>query len=116
MPPPRNLFYYLPSGPDSEQFLTLFESAGVKIERIVSRSATSPQGFWYDQDHDEWIAVIKGTAVLQFSDGNEVIMNIGDYLLIPKHEKHRVESTSEEVVWLAVRVKPLLDARLPAID
>ncbi len=50
--------------------------------------------------------VIKGTAELQFSDGKSVTMNPGDYLLIPRHEKHRVERTSEEVVWLAVHVMP----------
>jgi cupin 2 domain-containing protein len=65
---------------------------------------SSPPGFWYDQDRDEWILVIKGTAELQFADGKSVTMNAGDYLLIPKHEKHRVEHTSEEVVWLAVHV------------
>lgn len=97
----------MPGGaPCSEHFLTLFESDNVKIERIVSRSASSPPGFWYDQDHDEWVMVIKGTAELQFSDGKSVTMNPGDYLLIPRHEKHRVERTSEEVVWLAVHVMP----------
>lgn len=82
----------------------MFESNGVKIERIVSHSAASPPGFWFDQAHDEWVIVLKGTAVLQFIDGKEVTLSHGDYLLIPKHEKHRVERTSEEVIWLAVHM------------
>lgn len=106
MPEPRNLFSDLPARTGPEHFDSLFESNHVRIERIVSRSASSPPGFWYDQDHDEWIAVIKGTAELQFAEGKIVIMKAGDHLLIPKHEKHRVDRTSEEVVWLAVHVMP----------
>ena len=101
---PHNLLTGLPEGIGSEHCLNLFSSKNVKIERIVSRSAASPPGFWYDQDHDEWIAVIKGTAVLQFFEGARIIMGCGDYLLIPKHERHRVESTDAETVWLAVHV------------
>ena len=101
---PHNLFTGLPEGLGTEHCLNLFESNNVKIERIVSRSASSPPGLWYDQDHDEWIAVIKGTAELHFLDGTRIIMGCGDYRLIPKHERHRVESTDEETVWLAVHV------------
>lgn len=104
VPAKRNLFSAMLEGAGQENFSTLFESNGVKIERIVSHSASSPPGFWFDQAHLEWVIVLKGTAVLQFIDGKEVTLSEGDYLLIPKHEKHRVERTSEEVIWLAVHL------------
>jgi len=105
MPAPRHIFSGLHRESGPEHFLTLFESAGVKIERIISRSHASPKGFWYDQDCDEWVMVLKGEAVLEFDGGERVEIKAGDYLLIPRHEKHRVERTSEETVWLAVHVK-----------
>ncbi|MEI6534486.1 MAG: cupin domain-containing protein [Verrucomicrobiaceae bacterium] len=105
MPALQNLFSLGPGEPGSEHFLTLFESSGVKIERIVSHSAASPAGFWYDQENDEWVIVLKGVAELRFIDGRRILMCEGDYLLIPKHEKHRVESTVEKTIWLAVYLK-----------
>ena len=105
MPTPLNIFSDLPKEPGSEQLLTLVESGGVKIERIVSRSHVGPKDFWYDQEHDEWVTVLKGEAILEFDGGEMVEMKTGDYLTIPKHRKHRVERTSEETVWLAVHVK-----------
>ena len=104
MPAPRNIFSGLPEEPGSESFLTLFEVAGVKIERIVSRSHASPEDFWYDQEHDEWVLTLKGEAILEFEEGERVGMKTGDYLLIPKHTRHRVERTSEETLWLAIHV------------
>ena len=102
---PQNIFTGIKPTPGTEQFLTLFESDEVTIERIVSCSVSSPDGFWYDQDHDEWVIVLKGAARLQFSEGETVDLNAGDHLLIPIHQQHRVQSTSEETIWLAVRVK-----------
>ena len=104
MAAPENLFSDLPQDAGVEHFTTLLDSAGVKIERIVSRSHAGPAGFWHDQDHEEWVLVLRGEAVLEFADGRKVTMNTGDHLLIPPHEKHRVDRTSEETVWLAVHV------------
>ena len=105
MSAPQNIFSGPRPEPGAECILALFESAGVKIERIVSRSHASPEGFWHDEDDDEWVMVLKGDAALRFDDGKVVEMKPGDHLLIPKHRKHRVERTSEETVWLAVHVK-----------
>ena len=102
--PPENLFS-LPAPAAGEQFFSLFENSAVKIVRIVSRSHASPPGFWYDQDEDEWVAVLKGRAVLEFSDGETTVMAEGDSLVIPKHVRHRVRETSAETVWLAVHAK-----------
>ncbi len=100
----QNIFTELAQGSDTENFLTLFESPGTRIERIASHAKTSPKDFWYDQDHDEWVLVLKGEAALEFEDGSIVEMKTGDYRLIPKHVKHRVDWTTEETVWLAVHV------------
>ena len=87
---------------DQEEFLTLFDNSAVTIERIVSHSQSSRPGFWYDQDEDEWVIVLRGAATLEFADGELVEMKKGDYLTIPSHTKHRVTQTSPETVWLAV--------------
>ncbi len=42
----------------------------------------SPAGFWYDQDEDEWVVVLRGTATLEFAGGEQVELKAGDYLTI----------------------------------
>ena len=34
---------------------TLVQADHVRIERIVSQSYTSPEGFWYDQEENEFV-------------------------------------------------------------
>ncbi len=100
-----NLFANLPELSESEQSLSLFEKPRIKIERIVSESYSSPAGFWYDQDEDEWVVVVRGEATLEFEGGELVRMKEGDYVTIPRHVKHRVHQTSPETIWLAVRIR-----------
>jgi len=83
----------------------LQENNTVRIERIVSRGQNSPKEFWYDQDENEWVILLKGSAVLLFKDKNKIVkMKVGDYIKIPAHKKHRVEETSkiEDTIWLCV--------------
>jgi cupin 2 domain-containing protein len=87
---------------EGEECVTIFETATVRIERILSHSHQSPPGFWYDQDQDEWVMVLKGRAVVEFEDGAAVEMTAGDHLTIRRHLKHRVRETSDETLWLAV--------------
>ena len=101
----KNLFANISNANRSEEFLTLFENAGVKIERIVSHAQPSPAGFWYDQDEDEWVTVLRGTATLEFAHGEQVELKDGDYLTIPRHVRHRVAWTSDETIWLAVHLR-----------
>ena len=98
----KNLFDGLPETGAAEEFRSLFASGAVRIERIVSRSYRSASGFWYDQDDDEWVMVLRGGATLEFDSGELVAMNEGDYLTIPRHAKHRVRETGPETIWLAV--------------
>jgi cupin 2 domain-containing protein len=80
----------------------LWEGRGVKVERILSSGQISPPGFWYDQEEDEWVALLEGRAEIEYADGSRTEMNEGDWLLIPAHRRHRVAYTSRRCVWLAV--------------
>jgi cupin 2 domain-containing protein len=77
----------------------------VRIERIVSSGQASPPGFWYDQPDDEFVVLLSGGARLRFEDGDVTFdLKPGDWVEIPAHVRHRVESTQAEspTVWLAI--------------
>lgn len=99
-----NLFDTPEIPPASEVIEPLLQSGGMRIERIVSHHAASPPGFWYDQAWDEWVILLRGHAVLSLQDGEALALRPGDHLLIPKHRKHRVDSTSADALWLAVHL------------
>ena len=52
----------------SERIDILRQTPGVRVERIVSWGRCSPPGFWYDQDEDEWVALLSGSARLLLED------------------------------------------------
>lgn len=82
---------------------TLFRAAGnVRVERVISHGHATPDGQWYDQEQDEWVAVITGEAVIGYDGGGETRLGAGDHVLIPKHVRHRVLRTSSPCVWLTV--------------
>jgi len=100
-----NIFSNIPKQIPDELFQTLAETTHCKIERIVSKSHSSPDTYWYDQEKNEWVMILKGSAGLLFEGSDEiVVMNAGDYVNIPAHSKHRVQWTDpkEETVWLAI--------------
>ncbi|NMG77069.1 cupin domain-containing protein [Aromatoleum diolicum] len=105
MPMQGNLFAALPPPGADETFDTLFEHPQLRIERIVSDGHASPEGFWYDQTQTEWVMVVQGEAVIAFADDRREAMRAGDWLTIPAHCRHRVESTGPATVWLAVHVE-----------
>ena len=100
-----NLFEGLPRSLPDELTDVLVRSETVRVERIVSTGHRSPELFWYDQDENEWVVVLKGEATLRF-EGQEELRRLGpgDHVTIPAHCRHRVESTAsgEPTVWLAV--------------
>ena len=104
----RNIFTGATAPPGLEQCLTLFESPGTRVERIVSNAHRSPAGFWYDQPEEEWVMVLRGQATLEFADGESVAMRAGDHVTIASHVRHRVMETGADTIWLAVYVKPQL--------
>lgn len=93
------------SGESFEELLSL-RCGGLMMERIFSGGHTSPEGFWYDQEWDEIVVVVRGRAVLEY-DGSAAAETLadGDWLLIPARRRHRVASTSEDAVWLALHLR-----------
>lgn len=101
----ENLLDDLPKAADQETLVDLLNRPGVRIERIVSTGQASPPGFWYDQAHGEWVAVLAGEARLRFEDEPAArTLRAGDFVDIAAHRRHRVEWTrpGEPTVWLAV--------------
>lgn len=100
-----NLLTDIPESLPDELTEILARSDHVRIERIVSTGHASPPGFWYDQAEAEWVLLLQGTARLRIKgDSEDRELKPGDHVLIPPHQKHRVEWTSEEepTVWIAV--------------
>lgn len=97
-----NLLTPLPAASTDEHFQTLLARPGVRLERIVSDGQISPPGFWYAQDDDEWIIVLKGEGTVEYEDGQQFALTAGDSLLIPAHCRHRVAYTAVRTVWLAL--------------
>ncbi len=104
-PAQGNLFASLPAASDGERFETLFANAVCCVERIVSFGHASPPGFWYEQDEDEWVVLLVGSAVLAFADGHVLALRAGDWVSLPARCRHRVESVSQDAVWLAVHCR-----------
>ena len=104
----ENIFKKIPFDLPDELIEKIAEDANkdITIERIISCGHASPPDFWYDQDKNEFVIVLKGKAGLLFKDRDKIIeMSPGDYVEIPAHTLHRVEWTSaeEDTVWLAVQ-------------
>lgn len=100
-----NLFSALPRGLREELVEVLAESAGARVERIVSTGQATSPGEWYDRDRDEWVALLTGAARLRFeAESAPRALAPGDWLRIPAHARHRVEWTdpARPTVWLAV--------------
>ncbi len=100
-----NIFRLPEAKKDEEIVDILLSGSKIMIERIISTGQASPEGFWYDQDFDEWVVVLQGSAELAWEDGRTMEMGPGDWVLIPARERHRVEWTSSEpaCIWLAVK-------------
>ncbi|MGP8331914.1 MAG: cupin domain-containing protein [Methanosarcinaceae archaeon] len=101
----QSLFDNIHSDQPDEVFETLCSSDTVKIERIISRGHSSPEGFWYDQTKNEFVLVVQGSARVSIQgEENSIIVATGEYLNIRAHVKHRVEWTDPDIntIWLAV--------------
>jgi cupin 2 domain-containing protein len=94
----------IPSPLRDEHCSTLTQGAGVRIERIVSRGHASAEGFWYDQDENEYVLVVSGGARLEIEGHGSIELQAGDWIDLPAHVRHRVAWTDPTVdtIWLAV--------------
>jgi cupin 2 domain-containing protein len=91
--------------PGEETIDALLQNPAFTLEHIVSCGAASPEGFWYDQDHPEWVLLLQGTAELRFDSGDAISLTAGDHLVIPAHCQHRVDHCSPDALWLALHYR-----------
>ena len=100
----NNLLQPIPTDLSEEVFETLVTGSNIKIERIISKGHSTPDGDWYDQNQDEWVMVLQGHGILEYESGKTQEMKAGDSVNILKHCKHRVKWTdpNQETIWLAV--------------
>jgi cupin 2 domain-containing protein len=103
-----NLLTNVPRQLRDEQILTLLQAPNVRIERIVSTGHATPPDQWCDQDRDEWVLVLAGSAGLVF-EGEAAPRRLepGSYVHIPAHVRHRVAWTdpATPTVWLAIHYR-----------
>ena len=102
-----NLFSDIPAHLSDELITLLHESPFVRVERIVSRQHATPVDRWYDQETDEYVVLLAGSAELRIDGQPELVaMKPGDALLLPAHLRHRVEWTDPacDTIWLAIHM------------
>ena len=100
-----SLFEDIPTELPDEKLETICATDRVKIERIISKGHCSPEGFWYDQEQNEFVLVMQGSAGLRIEGETDIVcLEAGDFVNIGAHVRHRVEWTdsSRETIWLAV--------------
>lgn len=101
----RSLFGQLPASLSEERFEAWLETPAFRVERILSLGHVTPEGEWYDQAQNEWVALLQGSARLAIEgQTEEIALRPGDTLLLPAHCRHRVTWTAPEevTVWLAL--------------
>lgn len=104
----KNLFKNLPESVQKEIFEVIIENKDIRLERIISCGHATPPGEWYNQDSDEWVFLLQGSAGLCFEDEKHTkTMKPGDYIHIPARKRHRVEWTdpTQKTIWLALHCK-----------
>lgn len=104
----RNLFSPHPAAAEAEVFEALVAHAGFRLERIVSMGQATPPGEWLEQDDQEWVVLLTGSAGLRFEGEDQAReLEPGDYVLIPSRRRHRVEWTdpTQPTVWLALHYR-----------
>jgi cupin 2 domain-containing protein len=99
-----NLFANLPVETKDEVFTELLSRPGARIERIVSNGQATPLDAPFNQDHDEWVLLLSGSATLWVDGHGGHDLHPGDHILIPARRTHWVTRTAkdEPTVWLAV--------------
>ncbi|MEA3330919.1 MAG: cupin domain-containing protein [Campylobacterota bacterium] len=99
-----NIFSNIPKQLKEEVFEDILLKDSLKIERIVSKGHSSPKSGWHVQDHDEWVIVLQGEAILSFEKEDDIKLGSGDYINIKSGIKHKVTWTlaDKETIWLAI--------------
>ena len=103
--------FFSRTGADSSEEIIepLLTTGACTLERIVSTGQSTPPGMWYDQDTDEWVMLLSGSAGILFEQEEGVCtLYPGDYVFIPARARHRVEWTEPHAttIWLAIHLRP----------
>ncbi len=102
LPEVHNLLVTGSKDNEIEVITALFSMKEARLEWIVSYGQSSDEGFWYEQDQDEWVMLLKGNAVLRFEGDCDLSLQAGDCLTLPAGLKHRVHSVSDDAIWLGL--------------
>ncbi len=54
------MFANIPGTLPEERFEELMRGGPFRLERIISTGQITREGQWYDQEHDEWVLVLRG--------------------------------------------------------
>jgi cupin 2 domain-containing protein len=102
-----NIYENIPGWFPDEKTDVLYENPDCRIERVLSYGQATPEGKWYDQEEQEWIVLLEGTAKLLMFPDEEIFMRKGDTFFIEARRRHRVVFTSENpaCVWLCIFFK-----------
>lgn len=84
-----------------ERVETLVRVRNLAVEQILSGALEAPVD--YRQEHDEWVAVLAGSAVLVV-DGERMELGPGDWVLLEGGTPHRLERTDPGTSWLTVHL------------
>ena len=88
---------------NNEFFENLINNNSFRIERIVSSGQHTPEGIWLEEDTNEFVLLIEGASIIRFFEDNSTIaLHSGDWFIIPKNTKHRVEHTERFTYWLTI--------------
>ena len=102
MPLPRGRLGTAADAPaHGERTDELARIGNVVVEQILSGRLDGPAD--YAQEHDEWVVVLQGGAVLDV-DGERMEMEGGDWVLLPAGVPHRLVENTPGTSWLAVHV------------
>jgi cupin 2 domain-containing protein len=85
---------------EGEHTVAVAMADGFRVEQILSGRLAEPHD--YAQDHDEWVVVLAGGAVL-VAGGIEHHLAVGDWFLLPAGAPHRLVRTEPGTSWLAIR-------------
>jgi cupin 2 domain-containing protein len=102
--PVKNIFETFPGILNEEFIEELLFTKEFKLERIISEGHSSPDDFWYDQQKNEFVLLLAGSATISYDSGEKFELKPGDYLIINAHQKHRVDWTDQKqkTFWLTI--------------
>lgn len=86
-----------------EFFEDIINNNSFRIERILSSGQQTPDGIWLEEETNEFVLLIEGSSIIRFFEDNcKINLKKGDWFIIPKNTKHRVEYTENLTYWLTI--------------